>query len=102
MSESHYDWLDKHLPIIFKELGINDHEGAALAHGDKFYGSEDVFEDLGLSFAQGVAIGLLSYEVPFSSELRKYDPSGNWIDFECWIRTNHHRFNGVSFLNHQD
>lgn len=100
MPETHYDWLDKHLPIIFKELGISDHEGVALAHGDKFYDCNDVFRDIGLSFAQGVAIGLISYELPFSSELRKYDSNGNWIDFECWIRANHHRFNCVSFLNH--
>jgi hypothetical protein len=89
---NHYKWLDKHLQSIFDQIGLKDAGGIASAHGDKFYSYKDMFEEAGLHFAQGVAIGLISYEPPYSSELRMYDRDGEWINFGVWFRINHLRF----------
>lgn len=92
LNVNHYKWLDKHIQSIFDLVGLKDAGGIVLAHGDKFYSHKEMFEEAGLHFAQGVAIGLISYEPPYSQELRKYDRDGEWINFDLWFHMNHLRF----------
>jgi len=89
---SHYDYLEEHLPLFFSELGIpwRGNAGIILAHGDKCYTHKERFEKAGLTFAQGVAIYLLTYVPPFSKESR--ETSEGWVDPFEWVIQNKDRF----------
>ena len=92
---NHYKWLDKHLPGIFEALGLNwnDNAGIVGAHGDKFYGYRYVFEEHGIPFPHGVAIGLLSYVPPYEKEVR--ETKDGWVPVDQWIVDNYERFRAV-------
>ncbi len=91
-SESHYAYLDAHLRAFFERLGVawNTCAGIVSAHGDKFYGYRTAFESAGIPFAQGVAIGLLSYVRPFCDETRQ--TQSGWVPVEDWVVANKERF----------
>lgn len=89
---SHYVWLEEHLPAFLAKVGLKDVAVRPLlsAHGDKFYGYKRAFENAGMAFHEGVAIGLLTYFAPFDAEARQ-TPSG-WVRVEDWVVKNKERF----------
>ena len=91
MSESLYDYLEKHLMRFFAQLGVaGANTGIISAHGDKFYSHREEFEAAGIPFPKAVAIGLLTYVQPFARECRE-TPQG-WIAPTRWIIENKDRF----------
>jgi len=82
---SHYDWLDKHIPTIFAELGLNfdHHSGIVGAHGDKCYCYRYDWEEHGIPFEHGVALYLLTYVRPYSETVRETDDG--WVDACEWV-----------------
>ena len=89
---NHYDYLEKHLPTFFQNLGIDweRHRGVILAHGDKCYGYRQTWEKEGLHFFHGVAIYLLTYTHPFSQEVRGSPLI--WVSPRDWVLENKDRF----------
>ena len=91
---SHYKWLDVHLPKFLDDCKVRggwEWNGRIItAHGDKFYGYKSDFEKVGLHFAHGVAIGLLTYCHPYSLECR--ETKSGWVAPVDWICNNKDRF----------
>lgn len=94
MQFNHYKWLEIHLPAFLEACNVRGgwggNAGIITAHGDKFYCYRSDFEAANIHFAHGVAIGLLSYCHPFSSESR--DTENGWVAVEEWIIENKNRF----------
>jgi hypothetical protein len=93
--KNHYDYCDKTLANFWDALGINYHnkfspEGITTAHGDKCYSYKDIWEKNGISFNHGVAIYLLSYIKPYSTEVR--ETSNGWVDPCEWVINNYTKF----------
>lgn len=94
----HYDYLMQHFVTFYQKLcqveglpvnsGIND--GLIIAHGDKCYQYREEWAEGGLSFEHGVAIYLLSFISPWSSEVRE-TPQG-WVKVAKWVVLNARRF----------
>lgn len=91
---SHYKWLDVNLPKFLDDCKVRGgwdwNAGIIVAHGDKFYGYKDEFEKVGLHFAHGCAIGLLTYCHPYSEESR--ETKQGWVAPVDWICSNKDRF----------
>ena len=89
---SHYHWLEKHLPKLFKDLGLNweNNKGIISCHGDKCYSYRSIFEKNNIPFEHGVAIYLLTYVSPFEKETRR--TVNGWVDPCKWIINNYNRF----------
>jgi len=84
--QSHYDWLEEHLPEIFRKAGIEwiPNVGIIVAHGDKAYGYQDRWEKAGIHFYHGVALYLLTYCKPYSSQCRVMANCG-WYAPDQWV-----------------
>ena len=82
---SHYQWLDEHLPEIFRQAGINWDMNAGIisAHGDKAYGYQGKWEKAGIHFYHGVAIYLMTYCRPYSETCR--ETSNGWVEVCQWV-----------------
>jgi hypothetical protein len=82
---SHYDWLEKYLPSIFKSLGIewNLYCGIIVADGDKCYGYADLFKRNGIPFEHGVAMYMLSKTSKYPNQCR--ETSSGWVPVQEWI-----------------
>lgn len=87
---NHYKYLEYYLPILFGELGIEYSARIISAHGDKFYGYREKFNEAGLTFNQGAAIGMLTYVHPYCNECRQTE--NGWIAPCDWIINNKNRF----------
>ena len=89
--KSHYDWLDRNLNTFFNSLGLaGDHSGVIAAHGDKCYQYRDFWSTQNVPFEHGVAIYMLTYEYPYSSECRETEDG--WISPHTWVASNYSRF----------
>ncbi len=111
---NHYEWLEKHFPKFITDIGLQwgnwPNEGIYSAHGDKFYSYRGQFEDAGIHFYHGVAIGLLTYIKPYSNESREIPNTGGWIDGKYvkptfikpidWILANKDKF--LKYLPNED
>ncbi|MNV57542.1 hypothetical protein D3C71_1498790 [compost metagenome] len=88
----HYSWLDKNLPEIFEGLGLDtrDCESLIVAHGDKCYSAERVFQQNGIHFYHGCAMYLLTRVPPYCHEVR--DTPNGWVDPFQWIVKNKNKF----------
>jgi hypothetical protein len=86
---SHYDWLEKHLPEIFRKAGIEWAPNAGIigAHGDKAYGYQDRWEKAGIHFYHGVALYLMTYCQPYSQTCR--ETLNDWVDPGQWVINNY-------------
>jgi hypothetical protein len=82
---NHYKWLEAHLSEFFAALGLpcDGLNGLIVAHGDKCYGYRDSWEQKGIPFAHGVAIYLLTYFQPYSSQVR--DTKSGWVPVDAWV-----------------
>ena len=91
---NHYKWLEVHLPKFLDDCkvrgGREQGRGIIGAHGDKFYSYRSRFEEVGLHFAHGVAIGLLTYCYPYNNESR--ETTNGWVAPVDWICANKDRF----------
>lgn len=88
---SHYDILDKHFQTFAENCGVKENvRGLISAHGDKFYSYENMFQEAGFEFWQGVAIGLLSYINPWAQNVRA--TKNGFVKFEDWFAKNKESF----------
>ena len=90
---NHYDYLEKHLPAFLDSVGKGDWvsaRGLISAHADKCSGYRQRWEQAGLHFFHGVAIYLLSYLYPFSTEVR--ETKKGWVAPVDWVIENKDRF----------
>lgn len=87
---NHYKWLEQHLPAFFAALGVCYSPGIITAHGDKCYSYRREWEQAGIPFPHGVALYLLCYERPYSSEVRQ-TPAG-WVAPSDWVVANYQKF----------
>lgn len=96
--KNHYQFLDNHFAKFvnkldlpqFKDLSSNELKEFCnswiKAHGDKAYGYKNAWEKEGIHFYHGVAIYLLTYERPFSYEVR--ETKDGWVDPWKWVIRN--------------
>lgn len=85
ISKNHYHWLENNLRVFANKLSI-DHDillGCISAHGDKCYGYESRWENVGIPFEMGVAIYLASYIYPYSRTVR--NTNHGWVDPCDWV-----------------
>lgn len=91
---NHYQWCEKNLLSFFDKCGIKfkqEYVNPILcAHGDKCYGYRNTWMDNGIPFSHGVAIYLLTYETPYSDEVRK--TKNGRVDVCGWVVNNYERF----------
>lgn len=89
---NHYDYLEAHLPEFFRAIGLGWEANAGIisAHGDKAYSYRYTWEELGIPFAHGVALYLLTYCYPFDLEVRQTE--GGWVAPKDWVVDNYERF----------
>ena len=88
---SHYTWLEKNLQEFFARAGVKDtNNGIIVAHGDKCYSYQDIWEQAGVPFEHGVAIYFLTYISPFRTEVR--ETVDGWTDPSKWVIQNYARF----------
>lgn len=89
---NHYDYLEKHLPTFFQNLGLDyeRYRGIILAHGDKCFCYMYGWEEAGLHRNHGAAIYLLTYVHPYSLEVRA--TKQGWVDPALWCLKNKDRF----------
>lgn len=90
---NHYHWLEENLWDFMTKFGVDPewNGGIIVAHGDKCSGYRQAWEELGIPFPYGVAIYLLSYCKPYSTECRETD-SGKWVDPGEWVSENYSKF----------
>lgn len=90
--QSHYAYLEKHLPDFFRKMGVDWDTscGVIRAHGDKAYGYRFEWEQVGIPFPHGVAIYLLSYCRPYSDECREMRKG--WVAPKDWVLRSYERF----------
>ena len=88
----HYKYLERVLPAFLEATGIKweHNQGIIVAHGDKFYGYRERIEEAGMTFGQGIAIGMLTYCHPYSAESRETEDG--WVAPIDWIVNNKSRF----------
>lgn len=84
---SHYKYCDKYFVEFAKKLGIDTNTAPIGAHGDKCYSYDSEWEDAGIPFSHGVMIFLISYELPYSNEVRQTD--NGFIDVGDWVIENY-------------
>lgn len=96
---SHYDYLEQHFEAFYRKLCETEkllltnevvNGGIIVAHGDKCYQYKDEWERSGLAFEHGVAIYLLTFIWPWSSEVR--DTTAGWVAPSTWVLQNSGRF----------
>lgn len=89
---NHYDYLTKHLPKFFEDVGVSWDYNAGIigAHGDKCYSYENRWKEANIPFEKGVAIYLLSYTREYGNEVRK--TVNGWVDPCSWVISNRDRF----------
>jgi hypothetical protein len=104
--KNHYDYLNAHFSEFVSKLKLKQFEHLSpeqlknicskliVDHGDKAYQYQKIWENKNIHFYQGVAIYLLTYEKPFSEEVRKTE--NGWIDPCKWVIENRERF--IEFL----
>lgn len=96
---NHYKYLDKHMPSVFTDLGLDmnrGNSGIVAAHGDKTSQYKDCWAQVGIPFEHGCAIYLLSYVSPYSEESRQ--TKNGWVPPEKWVTENYtsgHAFKNV-------
>jgi len=68
---NHYNWLEQKLPDFFEKLGIdyNRYRGYIVSDGD-----EASFD---LHYYHGIALYLLTNNIPFSNEVR--NTANGWV-----------------------
>jgi len=88
---SQYDWLEENLQTFFVRVGVLCSNGIISAHGDKCSSYRDLFSKANIPFTHGVAIYLLTYCLPYSSEVRE-TADGRWVDPSHWVVINYDRF----------
>lgn len=99
---NHYDWLEKFFQPFVDQTeakGINA-KGSIVAHGDKAYSYQNVWEEQGVPFHHGVALYLLTYLPPYSREVRE-TPKG-WVAPVNWVSDNYVRFKSLLEKTEQD
>lgn len=92
---NHYQWLEEHfLPFYQKVCEANNvipqpdvNEGIITAHGDKCYQYKKEWEAQGIHFFHGAACHLLTYLLPWSSEVRE-QPNG-FVKPAQWVIDNY-------------
>lgn len=91
---NHYKWLDKHLPKIFKDLGLEkelkNSPGIVSAHGDKCYSYKWDWDEAGIKFPHGVAMYLLTYVRPYCDDVG--ETKNGWVDVNKWVIDNKDKF----------
>ena len=93
---SHYNWLDSHFYDFLIKVADDPkryrfgYGGIIESHGDKCYSYKAEWEKAGIPFSHGVAIYLLTYISPWSSEVRT-TPNG-FISPGDWVVNNYKRF----------
>ncbi len=90
---NHYTWLRENLTTFLKNLNFpypDQRDGWISAHGDKCYGYRNKWEEHRIPFEHGVAIYLLTYHRPYSTEVR--ETKEGWINPDTWIINNYQRF----------
>jgi hypothetical protein len=95
---NHYDYLTMEFVPFYRRvceaMGVaysaSVNEGLIVAHGDKCYSARRDWEAAGLPFEKGVAIYLLTYVHPWSTEVRETDHG--WVNPHAWIAQNAYRF----------
>ena len=92
ITKSHYDWLDKNFPSFLSSLGLDPFlsRGLIFAHGDKCASDRYTWEKGGLHYFHGVAIYLLTYVHPYSTEVRLV--GDDWVNPKQWVLQNKSRF----------
>lgn len=97
--KSHYDWLEENL-MAFLMAVVNHpdkaNKGMIVAHGDKCYSAAEECRKRGVPFVHFVAIYLLTYISPFSSESRETihtaTKESEWVPPYKWVLDNYERF----------
>jgi hypothetical protein len=64
--------------------------GIIVAHGDKCYSYQDIWDKYGIPFEHGVAVYLLTYMRPWGLESR--DTEDGWKPPHEWVIENYDRF----------
>lgn len=82
---SHYDYIDIYGKQFSDELGIDNITHMSVAHGDKAYGYKSDWLKAGISFPKGVLLYLLTYQHPYSRQVRETDKG--WVDVGEWVIT---------------
>lgn len=88
MRINHYYYIERVGPffdaILSKKIGSNiSISDLGSAHGDKAYQYDSLFKRMGVTFEEGVLIYLLTYECPFSNQVRMVN--GDWVDVRDWL-----------------
>jgi len=93
--KNHYDYLEKHLPTIFKTVGINwDWNGGIIgAHGDKGYCYKNKWEKAGIDFCHGMVLYLMTYCQPYSDDVRQ--TKEGFKDPSEWVIENYNKFKNI-------
>lgn len=87
--ESHYEWLNEHLPSVLMKLGCDinvANAGIVSAHGDKYSGIKYEIIDAGIMYPHAVAICLMSYITPWRQEIRDYRFCCDWDQLVPWVK----------------
>lgn len=93
---NHYDWLFQNLMDFFRAIDLPGvkgnwvNTGIISAHGDKCYGYRSTWAKAGIPFEHGVAIYLLTYCSPYSSEVR--ETKNGWKAVEQWVIESYPKF----------
>lgn len=91
MIESHYDWLNKWLPVILNNLNVREPlMGAIVADGDKCWSWQALWKKENIPFPHGVAIYILSKTNPWSQEVRQ--TKNGWVPVYGWVIDNYPKF----------
>ncbi len=92
--QNHYTWLDSHFDQFLDNMKHPRHgesfNGMIVAHGDKCYGYKPDWAQVGIPFEHGVAMYLLTYLHPWSSEVR--ETKDRWVDPWVWVIENYSGF----------
>lgn len=81
--ESHYTYIEQHGKQLSDDLGVDDITELLVSHGDKCYNCKESWYELGIPFAKGVMIYLLTKQQPYDKEVR--DTSSGWVSPFEWI-----------------
>lgn len=95
---SHYDWLENNFFVFLKELGlskkqIDNNIGIIVAHGDKCYSYESIWDEHNIPFKYGVALYLLSYINPWSDTCR--NTNNGFIKPYEWVIDNYRKYKEI-------
>jgi len=97
--QNHYDFLDAHLPKFLNDTKVRGgwdwNAGIISAHGDKFYGYKDKWEEAGIHFFHGCMIMMLTYCSPYGDETRERVSGVRWVDPSQWVIDNYDRLKNL-------